>query len=382
MRTLKLTLEYDGTRYSGWQQQANAQTIAGELWTAAEDFFGRPVEIGGSGRTDAGVHAIAQVASIKFPRWGASPAEIRDRISNLTPQEIIYGLNDRLPADINVLAVEDVGPEFHARHDAKARSYIYQISTRRTAFNKKFVWWVKDRLNVQAMADAAKLIVGYHDFSAFSERDVRRLDESTTVVVNEAEFVVEDHLIIFRISASHYLWKMVRRLVGSLVEVGRGNVSVADFGSLIAKPPAKNQAKPEVKLLAKSTLDPARVTAPPSGLFLEQVTYPEGLVLDRPSIDDSKESVKLLLKDAPPIKKPIRKKEIVLDRRPNEIKKERVKLSLKNAATPKTGTVRKAHVKLSLKDASAPKPSNARKVHVKLSLKEAAAHAKKSRKQK
>ncbi|HQR34512.1 MAG TPA: tRNA pseudouridine(38-40) synthase TruA [Blastocatellia bacterium] len=382
MRTLKLTLEYDGTRYSGWQQQANAQTIAGELWTASEDFFGRPVEIGGSGRTDAGVHAIAQVASIKFPRWGASPAEIRDRISNLTPQEIIYGLNDRLPADINVLAVEDVGPEFHARHDAKARSYIYQISTRRTAFNKKFVWWVKDRLNVQAMADAAKLIVGYHDFSAFSERDVRRLDESTTVVVNEAEFVVEDHLIIFRISASHYLWKMVRRLVGSLVEVGRGNVSVADFGSLIAKPPAKNQAKPEVKLLAKSTLDPARVTAPPSGLFLEQVTYPEGLVLDRPSIDDSKENVKLLLKDAPPIKKPIRKKEIVLDRRPNEIKKERVKLSLKNAATPKTGTVRKAHVKLSLKDPSAPKPSNARKVHVKLSLKEAAAHAKKSRKQK
>ena len=380
MRTLKLTLEYDGTRYSGWQQQANAQTIAGELWTAAEDFFGRPVDIGGSGRTDAGVHAIAQVASIKFPRWGASSAEIRDRISNLTPQEIIYGLNDRLPADINVLAVEDVGPEFHARHDAKARSYIYQISTRRTAFNKKFVWWVKDRLNVKAMADAAKLIVGYHDFSAFSERDVRRLDESTTVVVNEAQFVVEDHLVIFRISASHYLWKMVRRLVGSLVEVGRGNVSVADFGSLIAKPPAKNQAKPEVKLLAKSTLDPARVTAPPSGLFLETVTYPEGLVLDRPSIDDSKESVKLLLKDAPPIKKPIRKKEIVLDRRPNEVKKERVKLSLKNAATPKTGTVRKAHVKLSLKDASAPKPSNARKVHVKLSLKEAAAQIKQRKK--
>ncbi|MBS1790260.1 MAG: tRNA pseudouridine(38-40) synthase TruA [Acidobacteria bacterium] len=298
MRTLKLTLEYDGTRYSGWQQQANAQTIAGELWTAAEDFFGRPVDIGGSGRTDAGVHAIAQVASIKFPRWGSSSAEIRDRISNLKPQEIIFGLNDRLPPDINVLAVEDARPEFHARHDAKLRSYIYQISTRRTAFNKKFVWWVKDRLNVQAMADAAELIVGRHDFSAFSERDVRRLDESTVVVVNEAEFVVEDHLIIFRISASHFLWKMVRRLVGSLAEVGRGNVSAEDFGSLIDSPPAKPQLKTKVKLLAKSTLDPARVTAPPSGLFLETVTYPEGIVLDSKPDNGRKVHVKLSLKEA------------------------------------------------------------------------------------
>ncbi|MGH9801526.1 MAG: tRNA pseudouridine synthase A, partial [Blastocatellia bacterium] len=194
MRTLKLTLEYDGTRYSGWQEQINARTVAGELHTAAEDFFGRSLEIGGAGRTDAGVHAIAQVASIKFPRWGASSASIRERISKLTPLDIIYGLNDRLPADINVLTVEDAQPTFHARHDATRRSYIYQISTRRTAFNKKFVWWVKDRLDAQAMADAAKLIVGRHDFSAFSERDVRRVDESTVVVVNEAEFVAEDHL--------------------------------------------------------------------------------------------------------------------------------------------------------------------------------------------
>mgnify|MGYP000659222335 CR=1 FL=1 len=320
MRTLKLTLEYDGTRYSGWQQQANARTIAGELQTAAEDFFGRPVDIGGSGRTDAGVHAIAQVAHIKFPRWGASPAAVRDRISKLKPQEIIYGLNDRLPADINVLAVEDVRPEFHARHDATSRSYIYQISTRRTAFQKKFIWWIKDRLNVQAMADAAEFIVGRHDFSAFSERDMRRLDESTIVVVNEAEFVAEDHLIIFRISASHFLWKMVRRLVGSLVEVGRGNVSVEDFANLIDAPQSHASAKSKVKLLAKSTLDPARVTAPPSGLFLETITYPEGIVLERPLPD---------------------------------VKKERAKLSLKDASKPLTKQARKVHVKISLKEAAA-----------------------------
>jgi len=272
MRTLKLTLEYDGTRYSGWQQQANARTVAGELNKAADDFFGRQVEIGGAGRTDAGVHAIAQVAHIKFPRGGASSAAVRERIAKLRPQEIIFGLNDRLPSDVNVLAVEDAAPNFHARHDAIARSYFYQISTRRTAFGKKQVWWVKDRLNAQAMADAAKLIVGRHDFAAFSERDPKRDDLSTIVFVNEAEVVVEDHLILVRITASHFLWKMVRRLVGSLVEIGRGNHSVEEFARLIEQPPAKKA--PQAKILIKATLDPARVTAPPSGLFLERIHYP------------------------------------------------------------------------------------------------------------
>jgi tRNA pseudouridine38-40 synthase len=271
MRTLKLTLEYDGTRYSGWQQQANARTVAGELNKAADDFFGRQIEIGGAGRTDAGVHAIAQVAHIKFPRGGASSAIVRERIAKLRPQEILFGLNDRLPSDINVLAVEDALPNFHARHNATARSYFYQISTRRTAFGKKHVWWVKDRLNVQAMSDAAKLIVGRHDFAAFSESDPKRDDQSTLVFVNEAEVVVEDHLILFRITASHFLWKMVRRLVGSLVEIGRGNVSVEEFGRLIEQPKARKAS--QAKILVKAKLDPARVTAPPSGLFLERVVY-------------------------------------------------------------------------------------------------------------
>jgi len=265
MRTFKLTIEYDGTRYSGWQQQANARTVAGELNKAADDFFGRQIEIGGAGRTDAGVHAIAQVAHIKFPRGGASSAIVRERIAKLRPQEILFGLNDRLPPDINVLAVEEAPPSFHARHDAIARSYFYQISTRRTAFGKKQVWWVKDRLNVQAMSDAAKLIVGGYDFAAFSERDPKREDQSSIVFVDEAEVVVEDHLILFRITASHFLWKMVRRLVGSLVEIGRGNVTAEEFGRLIQQPQSK------------SPLNPARVTAPPSGLFLEAIHYPSPL---------------------------------------------------------------------------------------------------------
>lgn len=286
MRTLKLSLEYDGTRYSGWQLQMNARTIVGELKKAAEEFFGRAVEIGGAGRTDAGVHAIAQVAHLKFPRWGASPASLREKISKLRPQEIVWGLNDRLPADINVLSVEDAPPNFHARHDATSRSYIYQISTRRTAFNKKFVWWVKDRLDVQTMAEAAELIVGRHDFTAFSERDIRREDQSPIVVVNESEIIVEDHLIIFRVSASHFLWKMVRRLVGSLVEIGRGKASAEDMAQLIENPKSK------------SKLDPARLTAPPSGLFLECVTYPAEMDFNYQPEDPRKVRVKLSLKDA------------------------------------------------------------------------------------
>lgn len=261
MRTFKLTIEYDGTRYSGWQAQANARSIQGELQRAAAELFGRTVEIGGAGRTDAGVHAMGQVAHLKFPRWGGSPAPVRSKIEKMRSREVIYGLNDRLPTDINVLEVEDAPHNFHARHDAVSRSYLYQISTRRTAFGKKYVWWVKDRLNIEAMAEAAGAIAGRHDFSAFSERDPKREDLSTIVEVESSEISAEEHLILYRITASHFLWKMVRRLVGSLVEVGRGNVGAAEMAELIADP------------AAKSGLIPARVTAPPSGLFLEEVIY-------------------------------------------------------------------------------------------------------------
>lgn len=257
MRTWKLTLEYDGTRYSGWQEQTNARTIAGELRKAAEDLFNRQVEIGGAGRTDAGVHALAQVAHLKLSPRGGRPKNLP------RPQEILHGINDRLPSDINLLEVEEAPDRFHARHDAVSRAYLYQISTRRTAFGKKHVWWVKDRLNVEAMSQAAGLIAGRHDFAAFSERDAKREDQSTVVVVESAEITTAEHLILFRIAASHFLWKMVRRLTGSLVEVGRGNAGVEEFARLIEKP------------MSKSKLDPARVTAPPSGLFLESVRYPD-----------------------------------------------------------------------------------------------------------
>jgi tRNA pseudouridine38-40 synthase len=243
-------LEYEGTKYHGWQEQANAKTIQGELRKAAEDFFQMRVELGGAGRTDAGVHALAQVAHLKLQQ------RLR---ATYRPKEILFGLNDRLPADICLLNVTEAHSNFHARHDAIARSYLYQISTRKTAFAKKYVWWVKDKLDVAAMETSARLLVGRHDFAVFSKADPARPEASTIVAVESAEVTTEGHLILFRITASHFLWNMVRRLVGALVEVGKHNVTVEEFTARL-----RNETKKEFVL-----------TAPPSGLFLARVTYPQ-----------------------------------------------------------------------------------------------------------
>ncbi len=135
MTRFKLTLEYVGTRYRGWQIQKNARTVAGELHQAVRTVAGRePGELYGSGRTDAGVHALHQVAHL-------------DLETRLAPAQLLWRLNEELPADINLLALEPAARRFHARHAAVARSYLYQISRRRTALGKPFVWWVKDALD-------------------------------------------------------------------------------------------------------------------------------------------------------------------------------------------------------------------------------------------
>lgn len=245
---LKLTIEYAGTRYSGWQIQNNARTVQGEIDRAVREVTKvSTFELYGSGRTDAGVHALAQIAHLDLP--GAAgrrvPAEtLRRRI------------NDVLPFDINILRVDPVRPHFHARHDAVARRYLYQIARRRTAFAKPFVWWVKDSLNDDAMRRTAARFVGTHDFRLFSDED--RSAKSTRVCVEA--FDVHDHgdVLLVRIEASHFLWKMVRRLVGVLTEVGRGGLT-------------PDQA---TRLLVEPSPVPARLTAPPSGLFLDRVYYP------------------------------------------------------------------------------------------------------------
>jgi len=241
----RLVVEYEGTRYRGWQEQRNARTVQGELRRAAEDFFGERVELAGAGRTDAGVHALFQVAHLKPAR----------PVPPLSEVELRHALNDRLPADINVHRADAADWRFHARHDAEERFYLYQIATRRTAFGKPFVWWVKDRLDVEAMRRAADRLVGLHDFSNFRERDAVDADiVDSRVKVTVCELLPAGDLILLRVGASHFLWKMVRRLVGALVEVGRGNLA------------------PE-GILRLGHGEAARLTAPPAGLFLEYVRY-------------------------------------------------------------------------------------------------------------
>ena len=244
MPTYKLTIEYEGTRYSGWQAQGNTQkTVQGHLIRAASQVLG-DVDIGGAGRTDAGVHASAQVAHLRAGKA-------------VDPLQLSRKLNDLLPHDINILDIRRVGDRFHARHDATSRAYLYQISTRRTAFAKPFVWWIKDRLDAEAMMRAANGFAGRHDFAQFTDKRLAQ-DESRIVVVDRCELVRAGDLLLFRIEASHFLWKMVRKLVAFLAEVGRGTVGASE-GAARLDPRA----------------EPWQPTAPPSGLFLEGVSYPK-----------------------------------------------------------------------------------------------------------
>jgi tRNA pseudouridine38-40 synthase len=239
----KLYIEYEGTRYSGWQKQENAKTIQGTLAKAANEIIGNDfVDLQGSGRTDSGVHALCQVAHL-------------DAKTVLAPEIIRMKLNDLLPHDINILEVEKASQNFHARHDAKTRSYLYQISKRRTAFGKNYVWWIKDRLDFKKMESASRLFIGMHDFSSFSDDDPE--EKSTKVLIDDVELKEEGDLILIRIVGSHFIWKMVRRIVGVLVEVGRG----------------KKSEKNILNYLKVKSNEVAKFTAPPSGLFLEKVLY-------------------------------------------------------------------------------------------------------------
>ncbi len=239
----KIYLEYDGTNYRGWQSQKNARSVQDTLITAAEKFLNTPVNVQGAGRTDAGVHALAQVAHLESPK-------------KVHPESLRMGINDNLPASVNVLKVENAPAIFHARHHAVSRSYLYLISRRRTAFGKHYIWWIKDKLDVSKMKQALDVFQGFHDFASFADK---RMDKDASTKVNiEGIWLKEfDDIIAVRIVGSHFLWKMVRRIVGVTIEVGRGNISKHDVE----------------KLLISYSEIPARFTAPPSGLFLEKVLY-------------------------------------------------------------------------------------------------------------
>ncbi len=245
MPRFKLLIEYAGTRYSGWQIQKNARTVQGEIDRAIRQVSKRrEFELYGSGRTDAGVHALGQVAHLEL-------------YTTQQPESLRRKLNDELPADIHIRAIEPVPHRFHARHDAISRCYLYQISRRRTAFGKPLVWWIRESLDVDAMRAAANAFVGMKDFRAFTDDEPE--EKSTRVLVESIEIVENGALVLIRVQGSHFLWKMVRRMVGVLAAVGRKELNPTAAAQLLSD--------------EHSATKPAALAAPAAGLFLEAVLY-------------------------------------------------------------------------------------------------------------
>jgi tRNA pseudouridine38-40 synthase len=247
MPRFKLLIEYAGTRYSGWQIQKNARTVQGEIDRAVREVSRRrEFELYGSGRTDAGVHALAQVAHLEL-------------YTDLPPESLRRKLNDELPADIHIRTIDKAPHRFHARHDAISRVYLYQISRRRTAFGKPYVWWIRETLDIDAMRDGAASFVGMKNFEAFTADDPE--EKSTRVLVDRVEIAEAGALVLIRVQGSHFLWKMVRRMVGVLAACGRRELSAADAAGFLEDSGTASAA-------------PAALAAPAAGLFLEAVLYP------------------------------------------------------------------------------------------------------------
>ncbi|MBU0968178.1 MAG: tRNA pseudouridine(38-40) synthase TruA [Proteobacteria bacterium] len=238
----KLVLEFDGRRYSGWQKQADARTIQGSLLAAAGELYGHGVDVQGNGRTDGGVHALQFVAHLEAATDDA-------------PQEIARRMNALLPHDINILKAQKAGPRFHARHNCIGRSYLYQLAKRRTAFCKGYVWQMDEPLKVSVMQQAAGMLVGMHDFTSFTDRQVIK-KKSPLVMINKAQVTETDELVLVRIVGSHFLWKMVRRIVGVLAAMGHEKLSLTDLERFLQEP-----------------VNLSLFTAPAQGLFFERAFY-------------------------------------------------------------------------------------------------------------
>ena len=245
MRTLKLTVHYLGTRYQGWQVQPGRPTIQGELEAALGALTGERIRVVGAGRTDAGVHARGQVASLTTA-------------SAIPPRGILLGTNDRLPGDIRLMEVEEAADGFHARHDVLWKDYAYRYSTSAVVspFLAPTVTAVRGRLDRERMEAAARHFLGEHDLAAFCGAEGRRKQTRRRITVSR--FADEDAgVFAYWIRASGFLQHLVRTIAGTLLEVGRGRIDP--------------EAVPEI--LDSRDRTRAGPTAPPGGLTLEKVCY-------------------------------------------------------------------------------------------------------------
>ncbi len=244
-RRIKLLVAYNGTRYHGWQVQPRTATVQGALETCLSRITNSTVRLHGAGRTDAGVHALAQVAHF-------------DTTSGIDASSLVRGLNGLLSGDIAVRRAVDVSPDFHSRYDAAGKTYVYQIHNHGvpSALHAPFAWHVPQGLDVPAMQEAARMLLGRHDFSAF--RGAARFDTRRPVrFLYRLSLRKRSTRLFFVISADGFLYRMARSIVGTLVAIGRGAV------------PAEAIAD----MLRTGHRQLAGPTAPAHGLFLAHVSY-------------------------------------------------------------------------------------------------------------
>lgn len=245
MRNIKLTIEYDGSRYSGWQRLKNSdETIQGKLESVISEMVASPIEIIGSGRTDAGVHAKGQVANFHTK-------------SKMPIREIHKYINYYLPQDIVVKEVIEVPERFHSRYNVKSKKYVYYIWNHwiPSAFDRKYSYHLVEKLDIELMKEASKKLVGIHDFIGFSS--VKKTNKSTTRTIKEATITNEGNMVKFIFIGDGFLYNMVRIMMGSLVEIGLKQKEISYIDDILE---SKNRS------LAGKTL-------PPQGLFLEKVYY-------------------------------------------------------------------------------------------------------------
>ncbi|HEU4950450.1 MAG TPA: tRNA pseudouridine synthase A [Holophagaceae bacterium] len=250
----RLRLEYEGSRFHGWQKQGEAQvkagvrTVMGSLERCLVEAGLQVVALQGSGRTDAGVHALDQAAHLHLaPGKAPSPAQLQ-RI-----------FDEGLPSDLSVREVKTCSPTFHARHDAEERSYLYQLCRRRSGLAKPFIWWVRKPLDLDRLAAAWQAFEGFHAVTAFADLD--RGDEPRCEI-RRCEWAAEGSLILLRATASHFKRSQVRRMVGAAVACATGEADPASIARDLAQPSRE------------AALFWSPRAAPAAGLFLERVRYP------------------------------------------------------------------------------------------------------------
>ena len=242
MPRYKIVIEYDGTDYSGWQRQPNSPTVEEEIEKALSQILREPIDIKGQGRTDSGVHAEAQVAHFDISR-------------ELNSGQLLYALLGVLPRDIAVYEMKEVSDDFHARFDAKSRRYRYQIMTRPGPLRRHQALMVLNELDVDAMRRCADMIHGIHNFESFTKSSAGQ--EHTKCDIICSEFEQNGSMLIYYIEANRFLHHMVRRLVGTILQVGKGKENVNYFEQLLHNPQKKISGH----------------GAPARGLILEKVTY-------------------------------------------------------------------------------------------------------------